>query len=69
MLRNTEQTKADISDQEFILHQNHLAIKKNPSPELTDHRNIHADPIFLIPSPTTKARSKKTTVNILDIRT
>ena len=69
MLRNTEQTNADISDQEFILHQNHLAIKKKPSPELTDYRKIHADPIFLIPRPTIKARSKKTIVNILDIRT
>ena len=51
MLKHTEEIRAEISDQELILHQNHLAIKKKPSPELTLHRNIHALPMLSINKP------------------
>jgi hypothetical protein len=64
-----EDINADISDQELILHQNHLAIKKKPRPELTDHKKIHAEPILSIPKPTINAANKNTTVKTLDIKT
>ena len=64
-----EAIRADISDQAFIRHQNHLSMSTSPMPADIGIRNSHAAVIESICNATIPAININTTEAILDTST